>query len=142
MHDPMRYSHEGEEDIRGGNPVRLSAFLKALTGMKEKNLDLGPDILEEHKNNLWKNGMVFWNHFSDIYSTPDSEDLLKFLHPGMAVRCVSKKSTFNHLFTVYLKQENSDRLDEEHVTFCGVGVKDHITETDLIIRNREWTDTH
>jgi hypothetical protein len=60
----------------------------------------------------------------------------------MAVWCVSKKSTFNHLFTVYLKQENSDRLDEEHVTFCGVGVKDHITETDLIIRNREWTDTH
>ncbi|PLW29866.1 hypothetical protein PCANC_22532 [Puccinia coronata f. sp. avenae] len=87
--------------------------------------------------------MVFWNHFNEIHYTPDSEDLLKFLHRGMAAQCASsKQSSFDHLFTIYLKPENSDRLDEEHVTFCGISVKDQITEADLKIRNHEWTDTH
>ncbi|PLW42988.1 hypothetical protein PCANC_10021 [Puccinia coronata f. sp. avenae] len=107
------------------------------------SLDLGPDISEEHRINLLKNGMVFWNHFNEIHYTPDSEDLLKFLHRGMAAQCASsKQSSFDHLFTIYLKPENSDRLDEEHVTFCGISVKDQITEADLKIRNHEWTDTH
>ncbi|PLW15520.1 hypothetical protein PCASD_24557 [Puccinia coronata f. sp. avenae] len=41
-----------------------------------------------------------------------------------------------------LKQENSDRLNEERITFCGVSVKDQFTEADLKIRNCEWTNTN
>ncbi|PLW29613.1 hypothetical protein PCASD_20911 [Puccinia coronata f. sp. avenae] len=41
-----------------------------------------------------------------------------------------------------LKQENSDWLNEERITFCGVSVKDQFTKDDLKIRNCEWTNTN
>jgi hypothetical protein len=100
MRAAMQRSCEGPKEIRCGEPVRLSIFLKALIGIDEQNLDLGPNISEEHRSNLLKNGMVFWNHFNEVYYTPNSKDLLKFLHCGMAVQCASsKQSTFDHLIS-------------------------------------------
>jgi hypothetical protein len=49
MHKAVPYSREGQNEITCGRPVRLLAFLKALTGMNEDSLDLGPNISEEHR---------------------------------------------------------------------------------------------
>ncbi|PLW28579.1 hypothetical protein PCASD_20658 [Puccinia coronata f. sp. avenae] len=41
-----------------------------------------------------------------------------------------------------MAQENSNWLNEERITFCGVSVKDQLTEADLKIHNCEWTNTN
>ncbi|KAI9607832.1 hypothetical protein H4Q26_005278 [Puccinia striiformis f. sp. tritici PST-130] len=65
----------GKGDLLTGRLVCLVNFLEALTGKKEDDLQLG-STSTENRNDLLKNGMIFWNNFSLIKYSPTSKEVL------------------------------------------------------------------
>ncbi|PLW47288.1 hypothetical protein PCASD_02581 [Puccinia coronata f. sp. avenae] len=123
-----------------GHPVRLVDFLKALTGVEAKDLDLGITDADK-KRDLLDNGMIFWNHFSLIKYSPSSKDLLKFMYRSMAAQCKQNQAGFDQIFTIYLKRESeSADLEERNISFGGVQVKNRQSAIDLVKENYKWTD--
>ncbi|EFP88095.2 hypothetical protein PGT21_017564 [Puccinia graminis f. sp. tritici] len=137
MRNAMKLKEDLDE-IPYGCSVRLADFLKALTGKPEEELQLGQNLPAKTRKELLGNGMVFWNHFTQIYYTPNSNELLHFLYRGLAVQCKPLQPGFDQLFTIYLKK-GPDRLDEQNVTFCGVQVKNTLTQPSLVADNHKWT---
>ncbi|PLW50753.1 hypothetical protein PCASD_00745 [Puccinia coronata f. sp. avenae] len=105
-----------------GHSVPLVDFLETLTGMTRDKLDFGP-IDDENKTKLLDEGQLFWNHFVSIDFTPTSADLLQQLYRGAAVQYKPYQKEFDPLFTIYLKSEQDDTLEENRITMCGVQVQ-------------------
>ncbi|OAV96636.1 hypothetical protein PTTG_06051 [Puccinia triticina 1-1 BBBD Race 1] len=105
-----------------GCSVRLVDFLEALTGIKEADLKL--DMNGDHQARLLKEGRLFWNHFTQISYTPYQVDFMSFLYRGLAVQCKSDQRGFDQMFPIYLAPDSPEcTLDKDHVSFCGVTVK-------------------
>ncbi|KAI7937986.1 hypothetical protein MJO28_014906 [Puccinia striiformis f. sp. tritici] len=133
-------SESGEGDLLTGHPVRLVNFLEALTGQKEDDLQLG-SISTENRDDLLKNGMIFWNHFSLIKYSPKPEELLQFMYRGMAAQCHANQPGIDQIFTIYLKRD-SDCLDAKNVSFCGIQVKNRNRDPNLEDENHNLTDIY
>ncbi|POW18616.1 hypothetical protein PSHT_05581 [Puccinia striiformis] len=107
----------GKGDLLTGRLVCLVNFLEALTGKKEDDLQLG-SISTENRDDLLKNGMIFWNHFSLIKYSPTSKELLQFMYRGMAAQCHANQPGIDQIFTIYLKRSKSQQgphsEDENH----------------------------
>jgi len=134
----MKLSKQDPVEITYGCSVRLADFLQVLTGKQADELQLGEDLTPQHRQNLMENGMVFWNHFTQIYYTPNSNALLQFLYRGLAVQCKPLQRGFDQLFTIYLNR-GPDSLDERNITFCGVQVK-NAEKISISADNSKWTD--
>ncbi|KAA1070754.1 hypothetical protein PGT21_023275 [Puccinia graminis f. sp. tritici] len=129
-----------EGGVITGRPVSLVNFLEALTGKKENELDLGL-IGPEEKKDLLTNGMIFWNHFSRIKSSPTPNKLLRIMYRGMAAQCHPNQPGIDQIFTIYLKRE-SDSLDEKNISFCGIQVKNRKKDLNVEDENYKLTDTY
>ncbi|KAH9448454.1 hypothetical protein Pst134EA_027764 [Puccinia striiformis f. sp. tritici] len=133
-------SKSGKGDLLTGRPVRLVNFLEALTGKKEDDLQLG-SISTKNRDDLLKNGMIFWNHFSLIKYSPKPEELLQFMYRGMAAQCHANQPGIDQIFTIYLKRD-SDCLDAKNVSFCGIQVKNRNRDPNLEDENHKLTDIY
>ncbi|KNF01915.1 hypothetical protein PSTG_04740 [Puccinia striiformis f. sp. tritici PST-78] len=121
-----------------GQSVRLVDFLKTLTGVDQKDLNLGP-MVAKHKQRLLKDRRVFWNHFVSIHYTPCSASLLELLFRGAAVQCKHNQWGFDQLLTVYLQADPAAIPNEDSITFCGVQVKNVKQSRKLETNSHKWT---
>ncbi|KNE92225.1 hypothetical protein PSTG_14395 [Puccinia striiformis f. sp. tritici PST-78] len=137
MHNAMRISNKGT-NIPYGCLVPLVNFLKVLTGLEETELQLG-SISDEHRARLLRYGHIFWNHFNEIEYTPNSANFLELLYQGLAVQCKPLQTGLDQLFTIYLKSDPESHLTEENVTFCGIQVKNRISNINVTSAARNWT---
>ncbi|OAV94191.1 hypothetical protein PTTG_27056 [Puccinia triticina 1-1 BBBD Race 1] len=111
------------ETIPHGYSVRLSDFLRTLSGKDPETMDFGFND-EEHKIKLLEEGRIFFNHFTRILYTPKANDFLEFLYQGLAVQCRSRQPGLDDLFTIYLEPSSEpSELDLKNITFCGVQTK-------------------
>ncbi|POV98652.1 hypothetical protein PSHT_13944 [Puccinia striiformis] len=113
--------------IRRRRSIDWTSGSFALTGKKEDDLQLG-SISTENRDDLLKNGMIFWNHFSLIKYSPKPKELLQFMYRGMAAQCHANQPGIDQIFTIYLKRD-SDCLDAKNVSFCGIQVKNRNRDT-------------
>ncbi|KAH9465358.1 hypothetical protein Pst134EA_013244 [Puccinia striiformis f. sp. tritici] len=121
-----------------GQSVRLVDFLKTLTGLDQKDLNLG--LMDaKHKQRLLKDRRVFWNHFVSIHYTPCSASLLELLFRGAAVQCKHNQWGFDQLLTVYLQADPAAIPNEDSITFCGVQVKNVKQSRKLETNSHKWT---
>ncbi|OAV88095.1 hypothetical protein PTTG_12444 [Puccinia triticina 1-1 BBBD Race 1] len=107
------------QDTAFPDPVPVTKFLETLTGLSAEELPLG-SIDTNHKRKLFKQGMMFWNHFMHTPQRPKSALLLKCLERGVALQCQSGESVFNQVLSIYLKEGSNAELDEANTTFCGI----------------------
>ncbi|PLW05288.1 hypothetical protein PCASD_25984 [Puccinia coronata f. sp. avenae] len=124
-----------------GSPVPLLEFLMTSTGLPEEALikKLG-SITKANRDNLFRRGYIFWNHFKSVNHTPTTPaDLLRKLGRGLAVHCQSNESVFDQIFPVYLQSDPTETLKEDHITFCGVQVKNRKQSGQLEDNSHKWT---
>ncbi|OAV94209.1 hypothetical protein PTTG_27069 [Puccinia triticina 1-1 BBBD Race 1] len=113
------------ETIPHGYSVRLSDFLRTLSGKDPETMDFGFND-KEHKTKLLEEGQIFFNHLTRISYTPKANDFLEFLYRGFAVQCRSRKPGLDDLFTIYLEPSSEpSEVDLKNITFCGVQTKNH-----------------
>jgi hypothetical protein len=110
------------DSISFPDPVPVTKFLETLTGCSADKLPLGSIDLD-HKRKLFKQGLMFWNHFMHTSCRPTSESLLECMHRGLALQCRSNQEAFDQVLPIYLKDQSVVELDESSITFCGIQVK-------------------
>ncbi|OAV88118.1 hypothetical protein PTTG_29143 [Puccinia triticina 1-1 BBBD Race 1] len=122
--------------IPNGYSVRLADFLETLSGKDPDTMEFGCFNNDDANNNnainksednirrLLKKGQIFFNHFARISYTPNDTDFLELLYRGLAVQCKSGQPGLDDLFPIYLAPTpESQELDSENITFCGVQTK-------------------